>query len=224
MFYRNLHPWNVTLKEAIEIQNRLRREITLRRNFKEIKLIAAADVSTSAEEDRIVAAVVVVSFPELKLIEESQDCVLIRFPYRPGFLTFREGPALLSIFSKIKNGPDLILFDGQGIAHPRRMGIATHLGIILDKPTIGCAKSHLYGEFLQPKIEKGSYSLIKDTSTGETLGAVLRTRRAVKPIFVSPGYRIDLPSAIKIVLSCSPKYRIPEPLRIAHHLANEKNL
>jgi deoxyribonuclease V len=224
MFYRNIHPWNVSSQEAIEIQNRLRGRIILKKNFNPIKKIAAADISATVKKDRVVAAVVVLKFPELKLIEQSWDESLANFPYKSGLLTFREGPAILSSLNKIKSVPDLILFDGQGIAHPRRMGIAAHLGIILDKPTIGCAKSPLYGEFLEPKVERGSYSLIKDTSTGEILGAVLRTRRAVKPIFVSPGHRIDLQSAIEIVLSCSVKHRIPEPLRIAHQLANEKSL
>lgn len=223
MFYRNLHPWDVSIQEAIKIQNRLKEQVILEKDFTQIKAIAAADVSAS-KEDKMVAGVVVVSFPELRLIEDSWGCVLARFPYQPGLLTFREGPALLSIFGKIKSVPDLILFDGQGIAHPRRMGIATHLGILLDKPTIGCAKSLLCGEFLEPRIEKGSYSLIKDGKTGEIIGAALRTRKAVKPIFVSPGHKINLRLAIEIALSCSVKYRIPEPLRLAHRLANEKNL
>jgi len=138
----------------------------------------------------MIAGVVIFKFPNLKTIERQSFISTVNFPYIPGLLTFREGPSLLAAFKKIKNDPDIILFDGQGIAHPRRMGIATHLGLFLDKPTIGCAKSKLSGKYTSVGEEKGDYTLLKEGK--EVLGAVLRTRRKVKPIFISPGYKIDL--------------------------------
>jgi len=138
----------------------------------------------------MIAGVVIFKFPNLKTIERQSFISTVNFPYIPGLLTFREGPSLLAAFKKIKNDPDIILFDGQGIAHPRRMGIATHLGLFLDKPTIGCAKSKLSGKYTSVGEGKGDYTLLKEGK--EVLGAVLRTRRKVKPIFISPGYKIDL--------------------------------
>ena len=175
------------------------------------------DVSFSYNQ--ATAAVCIFEYPEFNLIQTSRAKRKVSFPYVPGLLTFREGPTIIAAFRKLKYKPDLVLFDGQGICHPRRMGIATHLGIVLDIPSIGCAKSHLYGVYQMPKDDKGNYSLVYDKSTKEVLGAVLRTRSKVKPIFVSCGHKCSLNQAIKIVIKLCLKYRIPEPLRYAHHLA-----
>jgi len=179
--------------------------------------VAGADVSYY--QNKMIAGVIVFEFPNLKVIERQFFIFPINLPYIPGLLTFREGPSLLEAFKKIKITPDVILFDGQGIAHPRRMGIATHLGLFLDRPTIGCAKSRLSGEYTSVGEEKGDYALLKEGE--EILGAVLRTRRRVKPIFVSPGHKIDLPNSIEIILKCIVKYRLPVPVREAHIFVNK---
>ena len=162
---------------------------------------------------------VVLGFPRLEILEKKFFVCQVDFPYIPGLLSFREAPPLLGALAKIRREPDIILFDGQGIAHPRRMGIATHLGLFLEKPTIGCAKSLLVGKYLPPGGEQGSYSPLTDK--GQVIGAVVRTRREKKPVFVSPGDRIDLMASIEIVLQCTGKYRLPEPLRQAHLLVKE---
>lgn len=158
-------------------------------------------------------------FPRLEILEKKFFVSQVVFPYIPGLLSFREAPPLLGALAKIRREPDIILFDGQGTAHPRRMGIATHLGLFLEKPTIGCAKSLLVGKYLPPGGEKGSYSLLEDK--GEVIGAVVRTRKEKKPVFVSPGDGIDLMTSIEIVLRCTGRYRLPEPLRQAHLFAKE---
>ena len=166
----------------------------------------------------MIAGIVIFEFPSFKIIERKHCVSTVNFPYIPGLLTFREGPSLLEAFEKIKIEPDIILFDGQGIAHPRRMGIATHLGLFLDKPTIGCAKSKLCGNYSSLGEKKGEYTLLKENN--EILGAALRTRDRVKPIFVSPGNKIDLFTSIEIVLKCTRKYRLPIPVREAHIFVN----
>jgi len=215
--YLNLHSWEVNPQEAIKIQKDLRSNISLKKSFSKINKIAGADVSYY--QNKMIAGVVIFEFTNLKIIERQSFISTVTFPYIPGLLTFREGPSLLAAFKKIKNDPDIILFDGQGIAHPRRMGIATHLGLFLDKPTIGCAKSKLSGKYTSVGEEKGDYTLLKEGK--EVLGAVLRTRRKVKPIFISPGYKIDLSNSIEITLKCIVKYRLPVPVREAHIFVNQ---
>ena len=211
MRYRKLHPWNVSIAEAREIQLRLRRRLAHKAPEK-IKTIAACDVGY---KDGVAHGVVVVfSYPDLKLEEKAEVTNRFSFPYVPGFLTFREGPITLQAFAKLKAKPDAVLFDGQGIAHPRGMGEAAHLGLWLNIPSIGCAKSRLYGEYKEPGKKKGSYSYL--VAEGKRVGAVLRTKAGTKPIFVSPGHRVDFKSSIQIVMNCVTKYRIPEPLRYAH--------
>ena len=217
MKYLNLHSWEVSPQEAIKIQKDLKSNISLKKSFSKIDKIAGADVSYY--QNMMIAGVIIFEFPNLKTIERQFFISPVNFPYIPGLLTFREGPSLLSAFKKVKNEPDIILFDGQGIAHPRRMGIATHLGLLLDKPTIGCAKSRLSGEYTSIGKEKGDYVLLKEDK--EILGAVLRTRKRVKPIFVSPGHKIDLPNSIEITLKCTEKYRLPIPVREAHIFVNQ---
>jgi len=219
MKFWNLHPWRVSIQEAISIQKNLRKRIILSNKLPKIQRLAGVDVAFS--DDETVCAVCVFTYPELNLIETIKARKKTPFPYVPGLLTFREGPVILEAFRRLKNKPDLVLFDGQGICHPRQMGIATHLGIILDIPSIGCAKSHLYGVYKMPKEDKGSYSFINDKNTNEVLGVVLRTRSRVKPIFVSCGYKVLLMPAIKLILKFCPKYRIPQPLRYAHQIAED---
>jgi len=156
------------------------------------------------------------SLPDLAPLEEKTAVKKGIFPYVPGLLTFREGPALLEAFGRLENKPDLIFFDGQGLAHPRRLGLASHLGIFLDTPSIGCAKSRLVGRYTQPPEKKGGWTRLTDR--GELVGAVLRTRTGVSPVFVSVGHRVDLDSAISLTLSACRKYRLPEPIRAAHSL------
>ena len=215
--YLNLHSWEVSPQEAIKIQKDLKSNMSLKKSFSKIDKIAGADVSYY--QNNMIAGVIIFEFPNLKVMESQFFISPVNFPYIPGLLTFREGPSLLAAFKKIKNEPDIILFDGQGIAHPRRMGIATHLGLFLDKPTIGCAKSRLSGEYIPVGEEKGDYALLKEGE--EILGAVLRTRRKVKPIFVSPGHKIDLSNSIEIVLKCTEKYKLPVPVREAHIFVNQ---
>lgn len=221
MLIKNLHRWDITPKEAVEIQIKLHRMIRPDGPPRAIHLVAGADASFSKAEGLVHGAVSILSFPDLELIEKRQATLQLSFPYIPGLLTFREGPVLLKCFRMIKNIPDVVLFDGQGVAHPRRMGIATHLGILLDRPSIGCAKTYLYGEFKLPADSKGAYEDIRDKE-GDVIGACLRTKRGVKPVFVSVGNRIDLLKAIDIVLRCTKRYRIPEPLRDAHRFAEEQ--
>lgn len=217
MKYKRLHNWNVSPRQAIFIQKRLAKEIILKGTRSSITRIAACDVGFTRQSNKVVAAWVVFSFPELLVLEKVIRLGQTIFPYVPGLLTFREGPILLKAFSALKNRPDLVIFDGQGIAHPRRMGLATHMGILLNLPTIGCAKSFLYGKFTQPPNFKGAYAYIQDKNK-EIIGAALRTRKDVRCVFVSCGHKVSLKAAIKIILACSLKFRIPEPLRVAHNL------
>ena len=217
MNHRELHSWQVSSEEASRIQKGLRKEIIPEPGFDRIEKIAGADISFSGEE--AYAGVIVFSFPDLRIIERRQAVKKTDFPYIPGLLTFREGPVLLSAFEQVEKEPDLIIFDAQGLAHPRSMGLATHLGIILDKPSIGCAKSRLVGHYDPVGEPVGSYSFLEHE--GDILGAVVRTKERVKPVFVSIGHRIDLETSIKVLLECCRGYRLPEPSRQAHNFAGE---
>jgi deoxyribonuclease V len=169
-----------------------------------------------------VAGVVVLSYPDLEVIDESLVDGEVTFPYVPGLLSFREGPLLERAFSRLREKPDLVFFDGQGIAHPRGLGIASHLGLRLGLSTVGCAKSRLWGEHLGELPDgKGSWVPLQ-SRTGDTIGAVLRTRRGVKPVYISPGHLVNLKDAVRYTLAVSPRYRIPEPIRIAHNRTNEE--
>jgi deoxyribonuclease V len=214
-----IHPWNVSPKRAIEIQEELRKSLRLRPPKAPIKTIAAADASYSLSGDRLYAAFLVFSFPDLKVLESASASGRVSFPYIPGLLSFREAPVLLKAFSRLERHPDVILIDGQGVAHPRSMGIAAHLGILLDLPTIGCAKSRLFGEEAEPAPDQGSCVLL--CQKGRTVGMIVRTRTGVKPVYVSPGHKIDLDTSVEIILSLCRGYRIPEPLRQAHIFVNQ---
>ncbi|MFH1552867.1 MAG: endonuclease V [Candidatus Omnitrophota bacterium] len=220
MRYKNLHKWDLSPKEAIRLQNRLRKKIiTKKLRIKDIRLVAGVDVSVKGTRSK--AAIVVFSYPSLERIETAVSHLKVSFPYIPGLLSFREGPVILDCVKKLNTVPDLFIFDGQGLAHPRRIGLASHIGVILNKPSIGSAKSHLYGTYNTPECAKGSFSFMKDTD-GACLGAALRTRDNTKCVFVSPGHLADTSSAIKIILTCSPRYKIPEPIRAAHNAASLK--
>ena len=219
MIARSLHPWNVSYKEAIQIQNRLKKQLVLDLPFTTPKTVGGVDVSVSIRSCHGWAGVVVLSFPDLEVVEESWAKGKIDFPYIPGLLSFREIPLILDALKDLSAEPDVFLCDGQGIAHPRRMGLASHLGVLLGKPTIGCAKSRLVGHYHEVGPMKGDYSLLTDK--GETIGAALRTRSGTKPIFVSPGYGLSIRKAIEVALCCCMKYRIPEPIRAAHRLVNQ---
>lgn len=216
MKIRHLHAWDVSSQEAIQIQKELRSRLDLTKLPSTIRHVAGADVSFSRKLGRIWAGVVVFSFPELSRIEEKWIQDRVSFPYIPGLLSFRELPVLLKALKRLNTDPELILCDGQGIAHPRGLGLASHLGLLVDRATIGCAKSRLVGAFSEVGQQKGSYAPLWYKE--QVVGAVLRTRRGVKPLFISPGNRISLDESVKIVLECCIKYRMPEPTRQAHLL------
>jgi deoxyribonuclease V len=216
---RKLHSWDVSPRKAREIQDDLRGRVIEGWDGRPINVVVGADVSFPSKTEAL-AAVVALSYPELSLIESVVRRGECAFPYVPGLLAFREAPILLEALAALGNEADVVLCDGQGLAHPKGMGLASHVGILIDLPTIGCAKSRLYGTHDDPRRSRGGWSPLLGR-TGDTLGAVLRTRSDVSPVFVSVGHRIDLKKAIEVVLECSPKYRIPEPLRAAHTLAAE---
>lgn len=215
------HAWSLTVDEAIKIQEKLKDEVITEDKLKEpVQYVAGVDMGFEADGTISRAAVAVLSFPDLQLQETSLARRPTTFPYIPGFLSFREIPAVLDALEKIKAIPDIILCDGQGIAHPRRFGIACHLGLIVDMPTIGVAKSLLVGKHEEIPDTRGSWQPL--IHRGETIGAVLRTRVGVKPIYVSSGHKVSLPTAIDYVLRCTTKYRLPETTRIADKLASNK--
>jgi deoxyribonuclease V len=211
------HPWSITPAEGISIQNELRKKVLKRWDRREVALVAGCDVHFPAR-DRLRAAVVLCTYPGLETVESAVIEAPCTFPYIPGLLSFREIPGLLEALRTLRSKPDVVLCDGQGIAHPRGLGLASHFGLTLDLPTIGCAKSPLYGRFREPGARKGDRSPIKGPD-GKTIGAVLRTRDGTRPLYISIGHRVDLATAVRITLACLTKYRIPEPLRTAHRLA-----
>ncbi|MEQ8672836.1 MAG: endonuclease V [Aggregatilineales bacterium] len=216
MHINHLHKWDVTPKEAIAIQNEFRGKLENRPlDFDAIQLIAGVDVSVKNNVSQ--AAVVVMTYPQMEVVETALAKQPTPFPYVPGLLTFREGPALDEAFEKLTNVPDVFLFDGMGRIHPRRMGIAAHLGLWLGKPTIGCGKTHFLGTYDTPALEAGSYTALTDK--GEQLGVVLRTRTNVKPVYISPGHLCDIESATRFVLATTSRYRLPHPIRLAHNAA-----
>ncbi|HSL92925.1 MAG TPA: deoxyribonuclease V [Candidatus Limnocylindrales bacterium] len=209
-----------TVQEARKVQERLCkavRQVPLPAD--RIRLVGAADVTYIGEKDIVAAAVVVTDVATGRVVEERTAIRRTAFPYVPGFLTFREGPAVVAAWKKLSRKPDVVLFDGHGIAHPRRLGIASHIGVLLDRPSVGVAKKRLVGEYSGPGPRRGDWSPL--THEGEIVGAVVRTRDAVKPVFVSVGHRVDLPSAISLVLRLCSRYRLPDPARRAHQVTRE---
>jgi deoxyribonuclease V len=221
MKIKQIHSWRVSTSEASALQRELSKKLILDLPLpiQKIKIIAAADVSFNRFSKFLYAAIVLIAFPNLEVQAVHAKRYVVNFPYIPGYLSFREAPPVLKLFEKIKCIPDVLLCDGQGVAHPRGLGLASHLGLFLDIPSIGCAKSVLVGDYKEPDASKGSYSDL--VYQQNIVGAALRTRQGVKPVYVSAGHKVNLSSAIEFVLRCSPKYRIPEPLRIAHEKVNE---
>jgi deoxyribonuclease V len=219
---RKLHEWDLTYEQARDLQIRLARRVRFTAMKKEPKVVAGLDCAFSKDGQKIFAAAVVLEMPNFAVIETATAARKVDFPYIPGLLSFREAPTCLAAIEKLRCKPDVFIVDGQGFAHPRRFGIASHIGVLINKPTVGCAKSRLTGSFKVPGQRKGSFSpLINDN---EIIGAVLRTRTNVKPVFVSVGHKCTLEDATKIVLECTTKYRLPEPARLAHQLVSKAKL
>src|SRR5271157_5066858 len=207
--------WNLTPREAIRLQKSLRERVELQDRFGDIRFVAGADMGFDPETEVAFAGVIVYRLPELEEVERRMAQRPLRFPYVPGLLSFRESPVLLAAFARLRTEPDVILVDGHGMAHPRRFGIACHLGLLLDTPTIGCAKSILVGGEEELGAQAGSTAALVDK--GEKVGVVLRTRDHVKPIYVTIGHRVSLESAVRIVAQCLDGFRIPKPTREADH-------
>jgi deoxyribonuclease V len=221
MVIKQLHSWKVGTSEASKIQIDLKEKIVLNSDtdFSTIQTIAAADVSCNKFETILYTAVVVVRYSDLQVLNSYTGINSTSFPYIPGFLSFREAPAVLDIFKELSEPPDVLICDGQGIAHPRGLGLASHIGLFLDLPTIGCAKSVLVGKYSDPEPLKGNHTPL--IYREKLVGAALRSRTNIKPVFVSCGHKIGLQDAIQLVLHTCQRYRIPEPLRMAHQLVND---
>ena len=222
MKYRELHRWDVTPREAAEIQREVRAHQERADRLGEIRTVAGADIAVDGRTGEACAGVIVYRFPELIEVERREARRKLAFPYVPGLLVFREGPALLDAFEQVRIEPDLILFDGHGYSHPRRFGFACHMGVLLDRPTIGCAKSLLVGEYEEPANEVGTQAPLMDGE--EVIGAVVRTRKDVHPIFVSIGHRVTLATAVRLALACCDGLRIPKPTREADHYVEQVKL
>jgi deoxyribonuclease V len=211
--------WNLTPREAMRLQERLRRRVVLQDRFDAIRTVAGADLAFDPATNTAFAGVIVYRFPELMEIERRMARRKLRFPYVPGLLSFRESPILMAALARLRNEPDLILIDGHGRAHPRLFGIACHIGVLFDKPAIGCGKSLLVGEFRDPGKRAGSTSPL--VFHDEVVGTVLRTRDGVKPIFVTQGHRVSLETAVRLVHACVDGFRIPKPTREADHYVRD---
>lgn len=218
MWIRHRHRWDVTAAEAVALQQRLRGEVVAVDRFSRVDTVAGVDVGFEERGTVTRAAVAVLSFPELKLREYAVARRPTGFPYVPGLLSFREIPAVLDALQRLERLPDMLLCDGQGRAHPRRFGIACHLGVLTDLPAIGVAKSRLVGTHAPLAETKGARQPLYDK--GEEIGTVLRTRRGVRPLYISVGHRVALNTAVDFVLRCTTRYRLPETTRAAHKLAS----
>jgi deoxyribonuclease V len=214
-----LHSWDLDTKHARSLQEELAGKVDVTRPLGEVKLVAGADVSYNLRGKWLYAAVIVNVAGTGEVVERAGVAVEVRFPYVPGLLSFREAPPVIKAYEVLINRPDVLLVDGQGIAHPRRIGLASHLGLWLGIPTIGCAKSRLTGNHDEPGPERGLWTPLLDD--GQTIGAVVRTRDRVRPLYVSPGHLCDLESAIRVVLENTARYRLPEPTRLAHQYVND---
>ncbi len=209
-----MHSWQVSPAQALDLQRRLAAQVSKSGQFDTPRFIAGVDISVGKAQGTATAAVVVLNYPELRVVETKVANGKLDFPYIPGLLSFRESPLTLAACQSLTISPDLILVDGQGIAHPRRFGIASHLGLFLNMPIIGCAKSLLCGSHEVPGEKPGSYAEVIER--GETIGVALRTKLGVKPVYVSIGHKVDLQTTIYWVLECCRGYRLPEPTRLAH--------
>ena len=231
-----LHSWNLSYSKARDLQERLAGKVLHTPLKKPPRTVAGLDCAFSKDGKKILAAVIILKLPTFALIETKRATRKVTFPYIPGLLSFREAPVCIAAVEKLQKQPDVFIIDGQGIAHPRRLGLAAHLGLFFNKPTVGCAKSRLIGQFEEPPLEKGSYSLLKDKKSTrrkmsdkqvlnyEVIGAVLRTRTNCRPVFVSVGHKCVLKDAVELTLACTTKYRLPEPTRLAHQLVGKLKL
>ena len=213
-----LHSWDLTPREAVALQQELRTRVRVEPLTHEVKTIAGADVSFNKFSETIYTGIVVLRLSDLQIVDSVGIRSTAKFPYVPGLLSFREAPSLLEAWEQLQTKPDVLMLDGQGLAHPRRLGIACHVGLWLDWPTLGCAKSILVGRHGELQPEAGSFMPLVDR--GEQVGVALRTKNKVAPVYVSVGHRLDLPTAISLVLRSTTKYRQPEPTRQAHLLVN----
>jgi deoxyribonuclease V len=219
---RPVHRWRIEPAEARQVQLELAERVIADRPLARYETVAGADVSYNRWSPTLYAAVVVLRADTLEVIDRAGVVAEATFPYIPGLLSFREAPPVIEAFEKLSVRPEVLICDGQGIAHPRRLGLASHLGLWLEIPTIGCAKSHLYGDYEEPGPSRGDWSPMTDGD--QTIGAVLRTRDRVKPLFVSPGHLCDLPGAIAAVLAATRRYRQPATTQMAHGYVNEMRL
>jgi len=230
------HSWKVTPAEAIRLQEQIRNRVIEQPLNRPIRLVAGVDAGLSSSKDKIVAAVVLLQTDKpwltekltsneqsLSLLEQQHTWGDVNFPYIPGLLSFREAPVVLRALEKLRHRPDLVILDAQGQAHPRKAGLASHVGVITGLPCVGCAKSRLTGQHSEPGLEKGSWTDLLDNN-GQVIGRVVRTRRAVKPMFVSVGHLVNLDEAMQLVLAMTGRYRLPEPTRLAHLLAGKLRL
>ncbi|WP_019421563.1 deoxyribonuclease V [Paenibacillus sp. OSY-SE] len=213
------HPWNLCEMDAIKLQQELSLKVIKEDKITEIKYVAGVDVAYSEHSDKLIAAIVILEASSLRLMESIVVEDTVDFPYIPGLFSFRELPPIMKALKQIKLLPQLIVCDGQGIAHPRRFGLASHLGVLLDIPTIGCGKTKLLGEFKDPDLKRGAHSPLVDNC--EVIGSVLRTQDNIKPIFVSIGHRVSSKTACEWILKLSPRYRLPETTRQADQLVNK---
>jgi deoxyribonuclease V len=236
MYYKRLHSWNLSRTQAVELQKELRQQVRIEPITNPVSLVAGCDVSFNRFSDVVYAGIIILRLPDLRVVDYATAVAKTSFQYIPGLLSFRETPALLEAWQQLKTAPDVVMLDGQGIAHPRRFGIACHFGLLTDMPSIGCAKTLLVGRYEEPGQAAGSYTLLVDK--GEAVGAALRTKDSAAPVFVSIGHRMNLTTAIELTLRCvkgywadvsatlfalkptSPRHRIPEPTRAAHILVN----
>ncbi len=214
-----LHDWQMDYRQAVALQRILAERLVCRNCLpRPVRTVAGVDVSYEKHGQLFFAGIVVLSLPALEVLEEASAVGRVSFPYIPGLLSFRELPILLEAFRSLRTVPDAILVDGQGMAHPRRLGLASHLGLWLELPTVGCAKSRLCGEHPEPGERRGDQVPLR--LAGEDVGVVLTTRDRIKPLYISPGHKIDIAAAADLVLACGRRYRLPEPTRLAHHLTN----
>ncbi len=219
MKFTRLHTWTTDISEATRIQDSLKHFVELKTSKKEFQLVAGADVAYSKRDDAIFACVVVMRFPELVTVDKVKAQSVANFPYYPGLFAFREGPVLMKAIQRLQVTPDVIMFDANGVAHEKGIGMASHLGIMLDIASIGCAKKQLIGEHEEPANEINAKTpLMYD---GNEVGAVVRTRVDVKPLYISVGHKIDLETAVELVTATARGYRLPEPMRVAHILCNK---
>jgi deoxyribonuclease V len=221
MDLKTLHSWDLDYAAARDVQERLRGRILLRPlSLKTVEFVAGSDIAVSKKLGGVIAAVVVSTFPGLEVVETRVAAASFVFPYIPGLLSFREIPVLVKCLLKVRTPFDVMLCDGQGIAHPRGLGLASHLGLMMGVPAVGCAKSRLVGDYSDPGPKRGEYSPL--LYKGKNVGSVLRTRDGVKPLFISPGHLVDIPSSRRIVLATLSRCRLPEPTRRAHAAAGEE--